>query len=99
MNRFLYKLIPPRPTFPGDMTATEGAIMQAHFGYWGELIADRRAVAYGPVMDPRGTYGIAVVEVTDEAAAREIAGHDPAIRAEAGFAFEVLPMGNAMVRP
>ena len=73
--------------------------MAAHFGYLGELIADRRAVAYGPVMNPRGTYGIAVVEVTDEAAARELAGHDPAIQAEAGFAFELLPMADAIVRP
>ena len=98
-NHFLYKLIPPRPTFPGDMTAAEGSIMEAHFGYWGHLIAERRAVAYGPVMDPRGTYGIAVVEVTDEAAAREMAGHDPAIQAKAGFDFEILPMSDAMVRP
>ena len=98
MNHFLYKLIPPRPTFPGDMTPAEGAIMQAHLGYWAGVIADRRAVAYGPVVDPRGTYGIAVMEVSDEAAARDIAGQDPAIRAEAGFAFEIMPMSNAMVR-
>jgi hypothetical protein len=34
MNHFLYKLIPPRPSFPADMFEAEGAIMQAHFGYW-----------------------------------------------------------------
>ena len=99
MNHFLYKLIPPRPTFPADITPVEGAIMEAHFGYWAGVIADRRAVAYGPVADPRGTYGIAVIEVSDEAAARDIAGQDPAIRAGAGFNFEILPMDNAIVRP
>lgn len=34
MNHFLYKLLPPRPAFPMDMTDAEGAIMQEHFAYW-----------------------------------------------------------------
>jgi peroxiredoxin Q/BCP len=36
------------------MTAAEGAIMQKHYAYWGDLIAGRQVVAYGPVMDPNG---------------------------------------------
>jgi uncharacterized protein YciI len=99
MPHFLYRLIPPRPTFPGDMTEEEGAVMQEHFGYWAGLIEERRAVAYGPVMDPAGTYGIAVLEVDDEGAARSMAEEDPAITANAGFAFEVHPMPDAIVRP
>lgn len=99
MNHFLYKLVPPRPTFPADMTEAEAAIMEAHFGYWARLIAERQAVAYGPVADPKGTYGIAVVEVADEAAARSIAADDPAIQSNAGFDFELHPMADAMVRP
>jgi uncharacterized protein YciI len=98
MNHFLFKLIPPRPSFPADMSETEGAIMEAHFGYWAEVIADGKAVAYGPVMDPQGTYGIAVVEVPDEATAQSIADDDPAIRSTAGFGFELHPMPAAMVR-
>ena len=99
MAHFLYKLIPPRPTFPAEMTEKEGAVMQKHFGYWAGLIVDRRAVAYGPVMDPMGTYGVAVVEVDDEVAATSIARGDPAITANAGFGFEVHPMPDAIVRP
>ena len=99
MAHFLYKLIPPRPTFPADMTEEEGTVMQEHFGYWAKMIEERRAVAYGPVMDPNGTYGIAVVEVDDEATARSIAEGDPAITASAGFGFEVHPMPDAIVRP
>lgn len=98
MAHFLYKLIPPRPTFPADMTEDEGAIMQAHFGYWAGIIEERRAVAYGPVMDPNGTYGIAVLEVDDEDAARNLAESDPAITANAGFGLEVHPMPDAIVR-
>jgi hypothetical protein len=70
--------------------------MQAHFGYWADLTAERKAVCYGPVM---GTYGIAVVEVSDEATARRIATDDPAIRSTAGFSFELHPMGDSIVRP
>jgi uncharacterized protein len=99
MNHFLYRLIPPRPTFPADMTEAEGAIMEAHFGYWAAVIAKRQAVAYGPVMDPTGTYGIAVVEVADDEAARNLATSDPAILARAGFDFELYPMADALVRP
>jgi hypothetical protein len=99
MNHFLYRLIPPRPTFPGDMTEAEGKIMQAHFGYWAGLMAERKAVVYGPVMDPRGSYGVAIVEVADDTTARGIAADDPAIRSSAGFSFELHPMGDALVRP
>jgi uncharacterized protein YciI len=81
------------------MSEAEGAIMQAHFGYWAGVIADGKAVVYGPVVDPDGTYGIAVVEVSDEVTARGIAADDPAIRSTAGFGFELHPMPDAMVRP
>ena len=98
MPHFLYKLIPPRPTFPGDMTEEEGSIMQEHFGYWAGLIESRKAVAYGPVMDPKGSYGIAVLEVEGEGEAQGIAEADPAITSNAGFGLEVHAMPDAIVR-
>ena len=98
MPHFLYKLISPRPTFPGDMTQEEGAIMQRHFGYWAGILEEGRVVAYGPVADPKGPYGIAVLEVGDEAEAARLAEGDPAIAADAGFGFEVHPMPDTIVR-
>ena len=98
MNYFFYKLIPPRPTFPLNMTEEEAAIMQEHFAYWSGLIGEGKAVAYGPVMDPKGTYGIAVVEIEDETTAQIIAGNDPAIKSNAGFGFELHQMPDAIVR-
>ena len=98
MSHFLYRLIPPRPSFPADMSESEGAIMEQHFGYWAIEIAEGRAVAYGPVMDPAGTYGIAVIEVEDERAARDVVDADPAVRSDAGFSFELHPMVDVMVR-
>ncbi len=98
VNYFLYKLLPPRPSFPTDMTEAEGGIMQAHFGYWAGLIQAGSVVAYGPVMDPKGTYGIAVVEAEDESTMQGFAGEDPAIQSQAGFSFEIHPMPGAQVR-
>ena len=98
MPHFFYKLSPPRPSFPADMTEAEGRVMEAHFGYWSSLIAAGNVVAYGPVLDPRGSYGIAVLELEDAAAAAEIGNHDPAVQAQAGFSFEVHAMPDAQVR-
>jgi uncharacterized protein len=81
-----------------DMSEVEGAIMQEHFTYWAGIIATRTAVVYGPVMDPQGAYGIAVLEVQDEDSARNIAENDPAIRSNAGFRFEIHQMPDTVVR-
>lgn len=98
MNHFFSKLIPPRPTFPADMTEAEGAIMQQHFAYWANVISSGKVVAYGPVMDPRGAYGIAILEVEDENSARNIAENDPVVLSNVGFKIEVHPMPKAVVR-
>jgi uncharacterized protein len=73
MNYFLYRLIPPRPSFARDMTEAEATIMQEHFAYWLGLLEQRKVVVVGPVLDPKGTYGIALLEVEDEALAENLA--------------------------
>ena len=92
MERFFYKLTPPRPTFDRDMTEVEMGIMQKHFAYWGDLTERSIAVVYGPVADPRGAFGFAVVDVVDQAAAHALGNSDPAIQANAGFTYEVHSM-------
>ena len=72
MNYFLYRLIPPRPSFARDMTEAEATIRQEHFAYWLGLL-EKRKVVVGPVLDPKGTYGIALLEVEDEALAENLA--------------------------
>ena len=62
MKYFLYKLLPPRPTFPQDMTEAEGELMQEHVNYWKILVDKRLAVIFGPVADLRGIYGLAIIE-------------------------------------
>lgn len=96
---FLIRLLPPRPTFIQDMTEEEKSIMGAHVGYWTKLLGDGVAVAFGPVADPKGPWGVGIVEVESVDAVKTIEQNDPAILSGAGFLYEVLPMLRAIVRP
>jgi uncharacterized protein len=79
MNYFVYKLIPPRPTFDEDMSEAAETMGQ-HFGYWQGVIDRGQVVVYGPVSDPSGVWGLAVLEVESEDEARALATADPAPR-------------------
>jgi uncharacterized protein len=98
MKYFLYKLIPPRPTFPKDMTDMEGELMQEHFNYWKGLADRRIAIVYGPVEDPKGVYGLAIIETEDETIAHDIRVNDPAIKRDAGFRSEIHLMPEVILR-
>jgi hypothetical protein len=89
MKYFLFKLIPPRPTFPADMTQAEARLMQEHSSYWRDLMDKGFVVVFGPVSDPKGPYGIAVLQLKDNADANLLCANDPTIKANAGFKFEV----------
>jgi uncharacterized protein YciI len=79
-KHFVVRLIPPRPTFAGDMTDEERAIMAAHGAYWRDLMSRDIAFLFGPVLDPAGVWGLGVLEARDQDEAREIAVEDPAIK-------------------
>ena len=84
----------PRPTFHLDITAEERAIMERHVAYWSEKAKQGVAIVFGPVMDPKGVYGIGVYQVQDEAEMRDLIEHDPA---NGLLQYEVLPMARAVV--
>jgi uncharacterized protein YciI len=99
MKHFLFKLIAPRPTFPQDMTEAERKVMQDHVAYWKGLAGKGVAVVFGPVLDPKGVWGVAVVEASDEAEARALVPNDPVFKARLG-PIEVYPMApGTIVRP
>lgn len=98
MTYFLYKLIPPRTTFPQDITSMEMKIMQEHAVYWKELTDKKIVLLFGPVADPKGTYGLAIVEAADEGIVNGYGIHDPAIQADVGFRFEIYPMPQVILR-
>src|ERR1700754_3124791 len=89
MAHFLLKLKPPRASFISDMTEAEAGLMNEHATY---LSSAEGVVLFGPVADPSGAWGMAVVSVPDERAARAITAGDPLIRAETGFSYEIVPM-------
>ena len=72
--------------------------MAQHAAYWRELTRAGTAVAFGPVLDPAGVYGLAVVRAIDDAEAQRVAAADPVIRAEAGFRFDIAPMMALVTR-
>jgi len=79
-KQYLLKLIPPRPTFAMDMTAEEGAIMQKHAAYWAEIFKTGKVLIIGPVLDPRGAWGMAVLETGSLADAQQMADNDPSVK-------------------
>jgi uncharacterized protein YciI len=57
-----------------------------------------KVFALGPVADPGGMFGIAVIEAGDMAAAQGLASNDPAVRsAEYGFQYELHPMPRGVM--
>ena len=60
-----------------DMTNEERIIMQNHVEYWKPFVADGTVIVLGPVRDPAGGYGVAVVAVDDERMVHELIAKDP----------------------
>lgn len=84
----------PRPTFHLDMTPDEKELMRRHVVYWSEKADAGIAVVFGPVLDPKGVYGIGVYRVDDEAHMRRLISEDPALGL---LQYEVLEMPRAVV--
>ena len=77
-KHFFVKLIPPRATFMMDMTDAEKAIMQQHVVYWSKLLETGKAIAYGPVFDPKGGYGVGIICVYSDDELQQLVANDPA---------------------
>jgi uncharacterized protein YciI len=90
-QHFYVRLIPPRPTFAGDMSADERALMQQHVVYFRGLFEQGKVLIFGPVLDPADNFGMAVLEVGDMAEAELLLAQDPT--AIAGLnRFRISPM-------
>ena len=95
---FLCKLIPPRPNFATTLTPGEREIMQAHAGYWTNQLQLGKAIAFGPVADPKGDWGVGIVAAPDQSAVEVLRDGDPAILSALGFYYEILPMLGLIAR-
>jgi len=78
--QFFLKLIPPRSTFATDMTPEEGVVMTKHAAYWAELFKTGKVLIIGPVLDPKGAWGMAVLETNSLADAQQMADNDPSVK-------------------
>jgi uncharacterized protein YciI len=78
MMGFVFRLIPPRPSFTSDMSPAERATMIEHVGYWSALAAQGKVVAFGPVNDANGPYGIGIILAGSQAEVERLRDDDPA---------------------
>jgi len=95
---FLLRLVPPRPSFAQDMRPDEAQAMQRHVEYWREQLRLGIAVAFGPVADPDGAWGVGIVEVDSVEQLAALQQADPAIKSGLGLRYESLPMPRLMMR-
>jgi uncharacterized protein len=99
MPHYFCKLKAPRTTFITDMTSDETQLMREHREYWTPQVETGVVVAMGPVADPDGGYGVAIIEAASEAALEAMQKADPVIAADRGFAYENRRMLGIAVRP
>jgi hypothetical protein len=90
-------LLPPRPSFAMDMTLEERQAMDAHVAYWTEHLGQGIAIVFGPAADPKGPWGLGVIRVKNDEQMRQLNSQDPAVLANIGLQYEVLPMLRAVV--
>ena len=81
MKTWFILLIPPRTTFDKDATPAELALMAAHFVYWKDQFEKGVCLFGGPVLDPRGIYGVLAIGAMSEEEARALGEADPAVKA------------------
>jgi len=77
---YVLHLLPSRPDFATTMTEEERAIMLQHIAFWTELLKQGKVYAFGPVMDPKGIYGLGIVGVDNEQEIKDFIANDPAAK-------------------
>jgi uncharacterized protein YciI len=89
--QFFFRINPPRPTFAADITEQERALMKLHAEYVRGAFDKGMVLAYGPVLDPAGAFGMALIEAQDLAEVKAFARLDPSIQAGLN-GYSIFPM-------
>lgn len=97
MSAILLRLDPPRPDFPKDASAAEEEAMASHAAWWQAMADKGQAIAIGPVLDPGGVWGLALVWAESEADALTLVEGDPVIVAALGFRYRAMQMGGLIL--
>jgi uncharacterized protein YciI len=96
-THYVYRLIPPRPTFHQDMTDAEREIMGRHAEYLAGLAQTGKLVVYGPVVDGTGAWGLSVFEAKSVDEVHRLVENDPAVSSGMST-YEVGAMPATIVR-
>jgi uncharacterized protein YciI len=94
---YFFRLIAPRTTYHLDMSDAERALMTQHIDYWKALTETGTSLLFGPVFDPKGAFGMAVIEVSSEDEAHDLSQKDPVIAAGV-CTYELIPMRIGAIR-
>ena len=73
--------------------------MLDHGAYWRNVMAQGHVIAFGLVGDPKGVFGVGIVEFDSMDQARAFADEDPTIKSARGFSIDILPMPMGAVHP
>jgi uncharacterized protein YciI len=84
MKAYLTKWLPPRADFLATITEREKELFRQHGDWQTGLRETGQIVAHGPVVDPAGTYGVAIWEIDDDADIAALTAQDPIARAGVG---------------
>lgn len=77
ITQFLVKLIGTRPGWPDNMTEAEMKVMQEHYLYLKDLVAEKKVILAGPC--PEGRYGLIIVQGASKKEVVEIMDNEPSV--------------------
>ena len=98
VHQFLIRLEPVRKDLTlQNMTDDERRITGEHAAYLKELIDQGKLAFAGQVFDPKGLWGILIVNAPDQEAATALLNGDPTIKAEV-FRGEAIPFRTVFQR-
>ena len=80
-----------------DMSAEETTLMHQHMAYFSGLVKEGACIIYGPVMEAKSVWGLAILEAEDMDTARAMAEKDPSITGGLNT-YELHPMQVGMMR-
>jgi len=69
----------------------------ARRGCWKSQADKGTAIAFGPVADPEGGWGVGIVAVESDEDLLRLQNDDPAVRAYIGMRYEAYPMPTVIV--
>lgn len=102
MKYFMCKLIPPRKTMRFGISPVDRNSMKKHADYWWGLFSKGKVIAFGPVDDPHGSFGLVILRLPDLAKpleeARLLCENDP-VHSEIGFTYQISVMPAVVHHP